>query len=239
MNKFLKYTGFVIVILIGYISYTASIVATQAPETLEVGQGAQDTSIGFIDQSNSIKKVSTLEQLKDVKSSELITLKVKNVEPTGIYLRKPWIGEIQHSKTRAGRYRYRDTQFSVREVSTSWYLQRHYRKTLYVVTLEDGTRVAAMIEPRYLSQAQNQSEITLPVGKKLNLSKALYSQLKNDGDSASESKHLFYGINDQWYKDNSTWITTKAIIIGVLVSGALILLGIYLKKRICRKTLGV
>ncbi len=219
MKKFLRIIVVFALMSAVYGTYIYFAANGGSPEEQTLAQGAQtrDEAIGNIS-DGTFPNYTSAAQVQNV--SGVFTVTAKGIESTESLIRKGWVDRVQQETTRRSR-RSRTKNVEIPQYSKSSIMtinKREYKTPLYIITLEDGSKMGAAIDSKYVSILKKGENIILPIGKKIDMSDkmALYCF----GDDKIDA--LYYALNDSWYSENLSIINRNAIIYTVI---ALVVLG--------------
>ena len=186
-------------------------------QTLSQGTKTRDEVIGNIS-DGTFPNYTSVAQVQD--ASGVFTVTAKGVESTEILMRKGWVDRVQQEIKKVGRRR-RTTNVEIPLYSKSSIFtinKREHKTPLYIITLEDGSKMGAAIDSKYVSKLGKGESVTLPIGKKIDMSDKV-AVFCFGGDKIDA---VYYALNDSWYSENLSAINRNAIIYAVI---ALIVLG--------------
>ncbi len=156
---------------------------------------------------SDIEIIKSKEQFNNLKAISYAAMESVSATKSGVYLRSSWVDPVQQSNVRTKRSARIGNTRQVPNYTTS-YVNRDLMCPIYVVTLADGEKVAAMFEAKY---QESDKEIVLPIGQKRQISPEVRALLAQKKHGAITATHLYYAYNDEWYEQNDSTNKLKAI----------------------------
>ena len=220
MKKILGYLLLGLLVAVVYGTYTYFLACGGSPE--EVVLSNTNTVLGVSSHGNisdgSYTNYTTLEGINEAGASDLFTITASQIKPTELYIRKGWVSPIQQESRRSGRRRRRQVDVEIPLYSEFSLTKREYVTPIYAITLADGKEIGAVIDSKYISMLEKGESVTLPIGKRLELSNELSAFFADPLNGGAQISSVYYALNDSWFAANASDIERNAIIYAVIVA---------------------
>lgn len=227
MKSVLKYVVIVAIMVLSYGTYIYSAATGGSPEELTVAKSQVAEGVNPLGKvsNGSFTNYTTAKEFEERTTSEYLTVTASDIEETGVYMRKGWVGSTQEGRKRSGRGRSRATTKQVPTYSKFSVTNREYMVPVYVITLSGGGEVGALIDSKYVSALEDGETITLPIGQKVKISSNVVAFFAKEDNGGAKINSIYYALDDAWYAENASTIKTMAIVYAGIVF--VILMGLF------------
>lgn len=185
-----------------------SITATELSQKVDpVGKFAEGelSGVTIVTSSEEFHKLNSLAKIQ-VTASEVI--------PTGVYVRKAWIGPYSASSS--------STRFANRrknpipQETTKPLADIEFMHQYYLIGLEDGTYITAILEDGYVKKIKEEGTFVLPIGRQEGVTSKAKTMLSSIAKEHNvDPTPVLYMIDNEWYAENQRNIFMKAMLWGI------------------------
>lgn len=214
-KKLLQY-GIVLIILVlsyGVYLFFSAKGGNMPEETIridEVSQG-EDPLGKFSD--GWATEIRSREEWEKAGFSDYLVVTATDVIPTGVYVRKAWIGPYDAGSSNVHTKR---RKTPIPQESTNPLTDVIYMSQYYLIKLEDGSYINGLMEEQYVQKIKKEGRFTLPVGQKTGVTRRAEEMLEEvTAQYQGEPTPVLYMIQDDWQREHQTDNQFTAILWGV------------------------
>ncbi len=211
-----KILQFIIVLIILAISYgvyffVAVKGVSKPEETITISDVSAGISpVGKISDGWA-EQITSAEGFYELINLDYVTVTVSNIVPTGVYTRKAWIDPYYGNTSSANRRKTLIPQESTNPLADIEFMHQYY-----LIRLNDGSYINAIIDERYVDTFKEGESLTLPVGHQYGVTENAQEMLSEiTADYNTQATPVYYAIDEAWYSENQTGINMIAVLWGI------------------------
>lgn len=176
-----------------------------------------------------IKRLSGIEDFKELHIYDCVTAEPKNVVATGVYSRNPWVlATEQRTIRRKGRAMGTRTVRNP-EATDSFFVAVTNYQEYYLIQLPDNSYILAQFSETYKERIEKGERVTLPIGSLKTTSGSAREYLKEICAKYNvDNTYTLYMIDDEWYEAHDTlffFIKFGVAVVVFFVLGVILIIG--------------